>query len=245
MKAIILAAGRGSRMGDATEDLPKCMAELGGGTLLGHLVSSLQKAGFGLGDIGIVTGYKKEKVTVDGAVYFHNPDWDRTNMFYSLLKAGGWLEAKTCIVCYSDIYVSPNAIMTLKNAAGDIAITSYADFLKLWQLRFANPLDDLETFRLADSKLTEIGKRPESLDEVQGQFMGLIRFTPTGWAAVMEAVRTGLPTPVGKIDMTGLLRHLVTLGHDVEVLDTHDLWLEVDSQNDVEVYEGHFRFLPF
>ena len=244
MKAIILAAGRGSRMGAATGGLPKCLARIGGDSLLGHLLGNLQKAGFGIGDIGIVTGYMREKIAVDGAAYFHNPDWEKTNMFYSLLRAGEWLERETCLVCYSDIYAGPCTIELLKNAEGDVAVTSYLDFLRLWRLRFEDPLDDLETFRHEGRRLVEIGNRPASLDEVRGQFMGLVRFTPKGWGKVLEAVKVAMPKPVDKIDMTGLLQHLVTLGHDVEVLDTDDLWLEVDSQNDIKVYEDFCKLLP-
>jgi NDP-sugar pyrophosphorylase family protein len=66
MKAIILAAGRGSRMGDGTANLPKCMMKLWGKTLLEHCLDSLQKAGFLLNDIGIVTGYKSEIIQIKG-----------------------------------------------------------------------------------------------------------------------------------------------------------------------------------
>ena len=226
-------------MGAATEVLPKCLTRLGGDSLLNHMVGSLKKAGFGPGDVGIVTGYMHERISVGGAAHFHNPEWEETNMFYSLLKAGVWLERETCLVCYSDIYVGPGTINLLKNAEGDIAITSYVDFLRLWGLRFENPLDDLETFGHENRRLSEIGGKPASLDEVRGQFMGLLRFTPKGWGMVMEAVEKGLPKPVEKMDMTGLLGHLVLLGHDVEVLETDGPWLEVDSQNDVRVYEKH------
>ena len=241
MKAIILAAGRGSRMGDATEGVPKCLTELGGKSLLSHLVGNLQEAGFKLGDIGIVTGYKHEEIRMGGVAYFHNPDWEKTNMFYSLTMASDWLASEACLVCYSDIYASPATLKLLKNDLGDIAIMSYTDFLNLWELRFENPLDDLETFRQEDSRLTEIGNMPKSLDEVQGQFMGLLRFTPKGWGKVLDATKAGLPKPAEKIDMTGLLQYLVTLGHDIEVLETNDLWLEVDCQNDVWVYEACFN----
>ena len=227
-------------MDDATKDLPKCLTELGGDSLLGHLVKNLKKSGFEPDDIGIVTGYKREKIVVDGAVYFHNSEWETTNMFYSLTMAREWLASEACMVCYSDIYVSLAALKLLRNAKGDIAITSYVDFLKLWRLRFKNPLEDLETFKLENRKLAEIGKKPASLDEIQGQFMGLLRITPKGWGLVVEAINTGLPKPVEKIDMTGLLQHLVTLGHDIDVLDTNDLWLEVDSQNDIRVYEANY-----
>ena len=112
-------------------------------------------------------------------------------------------------------------------------------------MRFENPLDDLETFKSECSRLIEIGYKPKSLSEVQGQFMGLLRFTPNGWNIVTEAVKTGLPKPVGKIDMTGLLQHLVELGHYIEVMDSDELWLEVDSHEDIIVYEEQIKLSSF
>ena len=240
MKAIILAAGRGSCMEEATKDLPKCMMKLSKKTLIAHLMDSLRKAGFGASDIGIVTGYKQEKINIEGVHYFHNSEWERTNMFYSLMMADEWLRNDECIVCYSDIYTTQSTIEVLKKGAGDITITSYADFLQLWQLRFENPLDDLETFKVKGKSLVEIGRKPTSLSEIQGQFMGFLRFTPKGWGIVLEVIRKDMHKPVEKLDMTSLLQHLVAAGYEIEVLVTYDLWLECDNQNDIRVYEEYF-----
>ena len=58
MKAIILAAGRGSRMKNLTDEKPKCLAKLRGKPLLEWQLTSLREAG--IEDIAIVTGYKRE-----------------------------------------------------------------------------------------------------------------------------------------------------------------------------------------
>ena len=241
MKAIILAAGRGSRMEKGTESKPKCLTTLFGRTLLDHCIDSLKKAGYKLCDIGIVTGYKKEQVNIEGATYFHNDDWENTNVFVSLTMTRNWLANYPCVVVYSDIFYCPSVIDLLVQAKEDIAITYYTEFWKLWTMRFDDPLSDLETFILQGGKLAEIGKKPKCKSQVMGQFMGILRFTPKGWEKVEESLEKPLPKPVSKLDMTTLLQHLLSLGCHIEAIPTSELWLECDNLNDVMLYEQHFN----
>ena len=224
-------------MGEGTADAPKCMMMLEGQTLLERAVASLRQAGFDFSDIGIVTGYKREKIQVDGVRYFHNAEWESTNMFVSLTMAEEWLASEDCIVCYSDIVFSPDAIRMLMESKSDLAITYYTEFWDLWKKRFDDPLEDLETFILRDGKLVEIGKKPTCKDDIQGQYMGILRFTPFSWEKVKKAITLPMPKPVAKLDMTTLLQHLISLGHEVDVIKSDDLWLECDNMHDIQVYE--------
>ena len=254
MKAIILAAGRGSRMGEGTANIPKCMMKLWGKTLLYHCLDSLQKAGFALNNIGIVTGYKSEIINMpagrsgsrrefppEGVHFFHNADWETTNIFVSLTKAAQWLRCEPCVVCYSDIVFSPEAVKKLMKSKHEFSITYYTEFWELWSKRFDEPLDDLETFKQLDGRLLEIGKKPHSKEETQGQYMGLLKFEPSGWAKIEKAVTLPMPKPVEKLDMTTLLQHLITLEQYIEAIETTELWLECDNQNDINVYEKYYR----
>lgn len=240
MKAIILAAGRGSRMNEGTAEIPKCMMKLFGTTLLDHCLNNLESAGFSCGDIGIVTGYKKEKVRVEGVRYFHNKDWDSSDIFVSLTKAKEWLKSEPTIVSYSDIIFHPSTVKKLMKTDDDIAITYYTAFWELWSKRFANPLEDLETFKMADGKLIEIGGKPDSKKDIQGQYMGLLRFTPIGWEKIERAVKNSTPKPLSCLDMTMLLQHMLTLGYEIGTIPTDELWLECDSQADIRLYEKEF-----
>lgn len=234
MKAIILAAGRGSRMDSLTNNIPKCQIPIFGKTLLQHCLDTLQDAGFTMEDIGIVTGYKKEMVCGQGARLFWNPLWNTTNMFYSLTMAKEWLEREQCIVCYSDIIFHKNAILCLKRCHDDVAITYFTGYWELWSARFENPLDDLEVFRHIDGKLLEIGQRPERKEQVQGQYMGLLRFSPTGWRQVESIID---PFLAEKIDMTTLLQKLLEHGNNISVYASNEPWLECDTSQDVRLYE--------
>ena len=241
MKVIILAAGRGSRLGERTKDRPKCMCTLCGRTLLDRCLETLEQAGVPRSDIGIVTGYRSDMFQAAGVTYFHNADWEKTNMFRSLTMAREWLERETCIVCYSDIVFAPEAVHLLANSAAPLVITSYSGYWDLWKLRMENPLEDLETFQVDENgRLLEIGLKSDSADDIQGQFMGLLRFTPGSWGWVEETIRHPLPKTVDKLDMTTLLQGMLQLGYAIQTIPTSALWLECDSEQDIEAYEKRF-----
>ena len=96
MKAIILAAGRGSRMRELTNERPKCLVELKGKSLLDWQLEALREAG--IKKIAIVTGYKREMLAYRGLVEFHNTRWAETQMVSSLACAAHWLKTGPCIV---------------------------------------------------------------------------------------------------------------------------------------------------
>lgn len=244
MKAIILAAGRGSRMNEGTANKPKCLMQLCGQSLLDYGIKSLIKSGFDTSDIAIVTGYKKEMIQVNGVKYYHNANWANTNMFVSLTMAREWLISHPCIVCYADICYSANAVKKLRDSSADLAITYFTGYFDLWSKRFQNPLDDLETFKLDNGELIEIGQKPNTKEEVQGQYMGLIKFTPESWSAAERIVKSPLPKPVEKLDMTTLLNSMLKNGVKIEAIPTDDLWLECDNMNDIVLYEKLYNNLP-
>jgi choline kinase len=219
------------------------MMELGGKTIIDRCIENLTAAGIERPEISIVTGYKREAIAIAGVNYFHNAEWESTNMFVSLTKAAEWLKQEPCIISYADIVFAPSVIKKLTQATGEFAITYYTGYWDLWSKRFENPLEDLETFKIQDGKLVEIGLKPQSKEEVQGQYMGLLRFTPAGWAKIEEAIKLPMPKTVAKLDMTTLLQHLIKLGNTIEVIKTDELWLECDNQFDIEVYEREYSVL--
>ena len=238
MKGIILAAGRGSRMKNLTEERPKCLVELRGKTLLDWQLDSLRAAG--IDEIAIVTGYQRERLANKGLFEFHNLRWAETNMVSSLACVQTWLQAETCIVSYSDIFYSPEAVKSLMFCKAKLAVTYDPNWLALWTQRFGDPLLDAETFRLTfDYNLKEIGKKPKSVAEVQGQYMGLLRFTPEGWAEVLR-IRAGLTSEqCDKMHMTGTLQKVIDAGRvAIAAVPYTGEWGEVDSVSDLESYHA-------
>ena len=236
MKAIILAAGRGSRMKDLTEERPKCLVELRGKALLDWQLEALRAAG--ITEIAIVTGYKRELLANRGLVEFHNVRWAETNMVSSLACAQDWLQAEPCIVSYSDIFYSPMAVQSLMTCEASLAVTYDPNWLELWTQRFGDPLLDAETFRLTpEHTLAEIGNKPTTVDEVQGQYMGLLRFTPEGWADVLRIRSELTPEQCDKMHMTGTLQKVIDARRiAIAAVPYAGEWGEVDSAEDLASY---------
>lgn len=234
MKAIILAAGRGSRMRRLTEHRPKCLIEVRGRTLLNWQLDSIRSSG--IQDVGIVTGYKRELLQIYGLTEFHNPRWAETNMVISLTMADEWLAASPCIVSYSDIFFEPSAVQSLMATNAPLAITYDPNWLELWMKRFSDPLLDAETFRIdANNTLVEISNKPSCIAEVQGQYMGLLRFTPEAWAEIKRYLATMTLDSRDHIHLTGVLQAILDL-LPVTAIPYVGQWGEVDHENDLVAY---------
>ncbi len=239
MKAIILAAGRGSRMKNLTDERPKCLVELRGKALLDWQMEAMYAAG--ITEIALVTGYKRELLADRGLTEFHNARWAETNMVSSLECAKDWLQAEPCIVSYSDIFYNPAAVRSLMACAASLAVTYDPNWLELWTQRFGDPLLDAETFRLTpEHTLIEIGNKPISVDEVQGQYMGLLRVTPEGWTEMLR-IRSGLTSEQrDKMHMTRTLQLIIDANNlRVVAVPYEDTWGEIDVAADLVVYENH------
>lgn len=238
VRGIILAAGRGSRMGRFTSQQPKCLSQVRGKSLLSRAVATMQEAG--VADIAVVTGYRNDLLAPFGLREFHNAEWARSNMVYSLIHASPWLMRDDCIVSYGDIFYRPSAVKSLMETPADIALTYDPDWLRLWSMRAEDPLADAETFRLrSDGTISEIGGKPTVVSEVEGQYMGLLKFTPTGWVQVVQGAHdVGLK--LDETSMTGMLQQLI-LKQSLQVRGVmyQDGWGEVDTEADLAIYESN------
>lgn len=241
MKAIILAAGRGSRMKALTSDQPKCFTVLHGKRLIEWQMHSLQEAG--IKDIAIVRGYLRE--SFEYAVhYFDNERWSQTNMVGSLICADNWLKQDTCVISYSDIVYSPDSVAKLMADNSPITITYDPNWLKLWSLRFDDPLSDAESFRIDSSDcLIEIGTKVSDVSHIQGQYMGLLKFTKEGWVTIANFLGTLEQKDIDRMDMTTLLRILMNSGVKIKAVKIDEPWYEVDNEIDLEKYSvpGNFK----
>ena len=241
MKAVILAAGRGSRLHPYTENCPKCLTELGGQTLIGRQLATLRAAG--VTDITIVTGYLREKLAaLDGINEVHNPVWADTNMVESLFCAESLFEGDL-IVSYSDIVYEPKVIESILASPHEVSVVVDRNWRAYWERRFADPLADAESLRLDErGRIVDIGNKVSDIDQIQAQYIGLMRFRGRG----LELLRQTRATlgdikrpwmekrPLTKAYMTDLLMEMILRGHDLFAVPINGGWLEIDTVQDYE-----------
>ncbi len=240
MKAVILAAGRGSRMKGLTEDVPKCFLELDGKRLLDWQIEALREAG--INDIVVARGYKKETIDYKDIQVVDNDRWDQTNMVSSLMCASKVLEEDDVIVSYADIVYHPDIVHQLKKQSGDVAITYDRLWHDLWKMRFEDPLKDAESFKINDEgEVIEIGQRISDKNQIEGQYMGLLKFTPAGWQQVVSFLNSFQESDIDKMDMTMLLQGLIKSDVSVTGVAIDGKWVEADNAKDLEIYEQSIK----
>lgn len=239
MRAIILAAGEGTRLRPLTDEKPKCLVEYKGRPLLDWQIDALQ--GAGIRDIVLVKGYRGEVITRQDVRHIDNPSYADTNMVYTLFCAEEYM-TDDLLICYADIVYESAIVRALIGSPHDAAVTVDLCWLELWRQRMEDPLADAETLQYdEDMRIYDIGKEPKSYDEIMAQYMGLIKLS----AGRIDEIRSfyhGLPRNAlydGKafeqMYMTTFLREIMGQVCPVYAVPVKGGWLEVDSPSDLEI----------
>lgn len=243
MKAVILAAGQGTRLRPLTDDRPKCLVEYRGRPLIDHILDALETCG--VSPIVIVSGYRadvlQEHVDDRGVRLVRNADFASTNMVMSLFSAEHELD-EDLIISYADIVYRPEIVRALMAEPSDLAITIDLDWRSLWTRRMEDPLTDAETLKLDEGgRVLDLGRKPESPDEIQGQYMGLIKMRRPALAAArtlfhgMDRTATYDGKPFREMYMTTFIRALIAAGLTCQSVPVRGGWLEVDTPSDLEL----------
>ena len=131
-----------------------------------------------LKNITLVTGYKSEVLVRPNVSYVHNPRYMQSNMVHSLMCGlnSKYYYDTDIIVSYSDIiYTSDVMKKLISSNDDDFSIIVDDDWFSLWSKRMEDPLLDAETLKLdAHGYLKEIGRPPNSYQDIEGQYIGLI-----------------------------------------------------------------------
>lgn len=239
-QAVILAAGRGSRMGALTDDIPKCLCPLAGRRIIDWTLDALRVNG--IREVTIVAGWKHERLVDVADRIIVNPKWASVNMVRSLQLAEDVLARAPTLIVYGDgAYGAPSISVAIDDDDHDITVPVDVRWLELWRRRFSDPLDDAETLTRERNRITSIGRRAASLSAIEGQFMGLLRLNPGGWTRISawldRAERIRGRNVIDRLDMTGLLQGMIESGEDVHSVDIDGGWVEIDSATDVEIIE--------
>ena len=249
MKAIILAAGEGIRLRPYTLDRPKCLVEIDGVSLLDRQLDVLKSEK--ISPIILIGGYRADMLIRPEIDLRINAKYAETNMVSTLFCAISDISGNL-IVSYGDIVYSREILQSLLKSSADIAVTVDMDWREYWSARNDNPLDDAETLKLhKDGRILELGQKPDSLLDIDGQYMGLMKFSAKGAEILKQAYRfareSGLirNKKLEKAYMTDLLQSLIDAGFRVESVPVYGGWVEIDTVRDLksEITRNRLNFI--
>jgi len=242
MKAIILAAGVGSRMQHLTENLPKCMLKFGGKTLLKRQIDTLTSCG--ITEVSVIKGYMQEKINYPGLKYYVNDNYENNNILNSLFYAEEEMDDEV-ILSYSDILYEKQVVERLLESRKDISILVDIEWREYYKNRTDHPIVEAENVIFdAENRVIEIGKILTQKHDVHGEFIGMMKLTKRGadifrrnfhrakdlfWGKPFVRAAT-----FEKAYLTDMLQDLVSMGIDVHCVIIERGWREIDTVEDYQ-----------
>jgi choline kinase len=246
LKAIILAAGEGKRLRPLTNNTPKCLVNLFGKSLLQWQIETFRSCQ--IDDISVVTGYRSELINLPRLKIFQNKKFETTNMVESLFCASQELSEQT-IVSYGDIIFEKKVLDKLIQSKADFSVIVDKNWKRYWEIRFDNPLNDAESLKIdTDDNITSIGQKTQKIDEIEGQYIGLMKFQNTGLEKIkkfyekIKSQSTNNSNPLNPLIsfqqsfMTDFLQGLINDGCKLKAVEIENGWLELDTINDYNKY---------
>lgn len=243
MKMIILAAGEGSRLRPLTKNIPKCMVKFKGKPMIDYIIEASLNSE--ITDITIVNGYKShvlEKYLNNQNINFiNNEKYGKTNMVSTLFCAKKVLNDDV-IISYSDIIYKKEILKSLILSKEEFSVIVDKEWDKLWSLRMQNPLSDLETLKIKENKIIEIGKKPKGYDNIEGQYIGLIKISKEVINKVikyyedLDKTRLYDGKDYDNMYMTSFIQMVIENLMDVSPVYTKGGWIEIDSIDDLDAY---------
>lgn len=242
MKVIILAAGKGTRLRPLTDTRPKCMVELKGKPLIQYQLETLRRNN--IEDINVATGYLEEKIEFENINKYYNPNYASTNMVYTLFCAEEAMFGDDLLITYGDIIYNDDVLKAVINSKADISVVVDKEWEKYWSARMENPLDDVETLKIGvDGSIKELGKKPKSFDEIEGQYIGMIK--------IRKELLPALKTFYNALDksksydgknfenmyMTSFLQLISERLLPLTPVFINNGWIEIDEPSDLEFFK--------
>jgi len=240
-RAFHLAAGQGTRLRPITNDRPKPLVEIGGQSLLERNVETLETAG--IDDQVVVTGYRADQIRDLGYDTVHNEIYDKTEMVYSLFCAADQFpESQDLLISYGDILYDRSVVESLSSCDAPVCVVIDRKWRELWENRFDDPLDDAETLQLDEQNhITDIGATPKNYNEIDGQYIGLIKIR-SDYIDEFEEIYEELSDGGTKsVEMTHFIQQLIETGWPVLAIPIDGKWLEVDTIADLEFYQDALK----
>lgn len=243
MKMIIVAAGQGIRLRPLTNNKPKCMVEYDEKPIIDYILDAADHCN--ITDIAVVNGYKKEVLESyledRGCTFFTNEEFDVTNMVTSLFTAKEFMN-DDLIISYADIVYKPEILEKLMASNADFSVVVDNEWKELWSLRMESPLEDAETMKTRDGNIIELGKKPISYDEIEGQYIGLMKVSKSALSKLIKFYETLDRSKIydGKdfynMYMTSLIQMVIDHIMDVTPVFINGGWIEIDSVEDISAY---------
>lgn len=250
-RAILIAAGRGKRLGTHTDEIPKCMVQVGTRPILGWVWDALSSVG--VEELVVIRGYRgdvlEEFVTklVPKVTFVDNREWQTNNILLSLACARSYLD-QPCYMTYSDIVFTRGVARAAAESPAEIGLVIDRQFRDIYVGRTEHPLEEGEVSDLLpDGTVARVGKKALPPAEAIGEYIGLTRLGARGVATVANTLDQLAQRYAGRDEepfqraaryrnayLTDLWQQLIDTGIRIDPILIDGQWREIDTGQDLQ-----------
>ena len=247
MKAIFIAAGEGSRMGNLTKMIPKPLIDVNGISILDRQICLLQK--FGINEIIVIRGPHPETYKLN-VQYVDDVEFQKHDQLGSLIVARKNIDDDTLII-FGDILFDESVLMRVLENENDITIAVDMNWEK-YESRHENPIEEADKVAISDGRIKRIFKDMKGIDESSeiGEFIGLMKLTKKGSDSfnlvydrlkISENEKFHDAPSFEKAKLVDFLQEIIE--HDIKIEPTivNGKWCEIDTLEDLELAKKIFH----
>ena len=236
MKALILAAGRGTRIRSTHGERPKCLISFEGEAILDHQINGL--LGAGIREIGIVVGYQSEQIlshvcarygrNLERFQFIFNPRFAETNNIYSLWVARAWLKGGRFMCLNADVLCDPEILRPAVATTAPISMIVDPE----WR-------DETMKVVIRDGRVVRMSKAI-SRDQYSGTYIGITTFSREVQQRFFRSMQNLISA--GKVNefFNVAVQDLADQGVVIGSTSTAGLpWAEIDDPSDLAFAREH------
>ena len=186
MKAIIIAAGDGSRLGDLTKNLPKPLLDINGKSILGRQIELFHK--FGIKDIVIVHGSHKEQFHLNNVRYIEAKlDGNSGEQTSSLMSARNEIIGDV-IISFGDIIFDESILKQLLESDNELVLSTDQNWQKSYEQRTDVSQNFSDFVALKNKQIIKFFKNSEDVIEKNNivEFIGLMKLSKVGSKKIIK-----------------------------------------------------------
>lgn len=237
MKAIILAAGLGSRLRPVTNEMPKCMVLVNGQPIIHKQISNLLENGINESDIVVVAGYKAEvldkyiKDNFPNINVINNARYSETNNMFSLYLAMKNIGKTSFLLMNADVFMDENVISGLLDYPSDNAIavddTQYLE-------------ESMKVCVTANGKITHISKAISEEDHFAVS-IDVYKISSEAAAVLMDVIHDFIELRNDENSWTEVALDKIFVSEEFYPYIIQGRWVEIDNHNDLINAEKLFQ----
>jgi choline kinase len=216
-------------MSPYTDNCNKGMLDFGGKPILKRQIDLIRKVN--PSKIIIIKGYQADDINFRNITYYINKNYDKTNMVESLMAAKREFTSDV-IVSYGDIIYDYNLLKSMISSKYDFTVAVDFNWKKYWEMRYGSIKKDIESLKIKDGKIVQLGTPNPSIKDIDARYIGLLKFSYRGLSIIKDIYYSSDKWKTAY--MTDLLQEIINRGYDVTPMGFSGGWIEFDTKEDYE-----------